>query len=107
MAHNILRRAHGSQALVWSQELGDAAQKWCENLALRDELQHDNKTMDSKNQGENLAAITVMDPQRNGPSPNACVLVVGEWYGELKNYNFQTGLPKGPQVQIKHFAQVT
>ncbi|CAH3178197.1 unnamed protein product, partial [Porites lobata] len=49
LAHNKLRGLHGSQSLVWSEELADEAQKWCEKLALNDQLGHDNKTMDEEN----------------------------------------------------------
>ena len=106
MAHNKLRKLHGAQAVAWSEELGDAAQAWCEVLALKDELAHDNKTMDTKNQGENLAAMTVTDPKSDGPSPDLCNLAVQKWYMEEINYNYQTGLPKAPGMLIKHFAQV-
>ena len=49
--HNKLRNLHGSQPLVWSEELGDEAQKLCDYLASSEELEHDNKTMDKNNQG--------------------------------------------------------
>ena len=32
--------------------------------------------------------------------------VVDEWYKEERNYNYRTGMPKAPGLQIKHFAQV-
>ena len=106
MAHNELRALHGAQGLAWSEELGTEAQAWCEELALKDELKHDNKSMDTKNQGENLAAIAVVDPQSEGPSADTCAMVVKQWYSEEKNYNYQAALAKGPGMPIKHFAQV-
>ncbi len=108
MAHNNLRKLHGAQTVAWSEELGDEAQAWCEELALKDDLSHDNKTMDTKNEGENLAAIAVTDSkaQSNGPSSDLCNLAVQKWYMEETNYNYQTGLPKVPGMPIKHFAQV-
>ena len=108
MAHNKLRALHGSQSLVWSEELGDETQKWCEELALNDVLEHDNKTMDTKNQGENLAAVNDSEKALTsaGPTPDLCKKVVERWYMEEQNYNYQTGMPKGPRMPIKHFAQV-
>ena len=106
LAHNNLRKLHGSQPLVWSEELGDEAQKWCEELALNDDLEHDNKTMETKNQGENLAAAPVTDQRSEGPSPDVCTQAVEQWYIEESNYNYQTGLPKAPGLPIKLFAQV-
>ena len=61
--HNKLRNLHGSQPLVWSEELGDEAQKWCDYLALSDELEHDNKTMDKNNQGQNFGAVSGVGKQ--------------------------------------------
>lgn len=106
VAHNNLRKLHGAQSVTWSEELGDEAQKWCEELALKDVLAHDNKTMDTKNQGENLAAMAVADPKSEGATPDLCTLAVQKWYMEETNYNYQTGLPKVPGMPIKHFAQV-
>jgi len=106
VAHNKLRKLHGAQSVAWSEELGDGAQKWCEELALKDVLAHDNKTMDTENQGENLAAMAVADPKSEGATPEQCTLAVQKWYMEEGNYNYQTGLPKGPGMPIKHFAQV-
>ena len=106
IAHNKLRALHGSQSLVWSEELGDETQKWCEELALNDVLEHDNKTMDTKNQGENLAAVNGNNQQSGGPTPDLCESIVKRWYMEEQNYNYQTGIPKAPGLPIKHFAQV-
>lgn len=105
--HNKLRNLHGSQPLVWSEELRDEAQKWCDYLALSDELEHDNKTMDKKNQGENIGAVSGIGKQIKGPSPDLCVKVVEQSYGEEKNYDYQTGLPKASGLPINHFAQVS
>lgn len=106
MAHNNLRKIHGAQPVAWSEELSEGAQKWCEALAIKDDLAHDNKTMDTKNQGENLAAMTVTDSKSEGATPDLCNMAVDEWYMEETNYNYQTGLPKSPGLPIRHFAQV-
>ena len=108
MAHNNLRKLHGAQSVAWSEELGDEAQNWCEQLALKDDLAHDNKTMDTKNEGENLAAVPITDAkaQSEGPAPDLCNMAVQQWYMEEANYNYQTGMPKAPGMPIKHFAQV-
>ena len=67
MAHNKLRRLHGSHPLVWSEDLAAETQKWCANLALNDKLEHDNQAIDMKNQGENIAAVYFNDEQRGSP----------------------------------------
>lgn len=106
MTHNKLRKLHGAQALAYSEELGVEAQKWCEELAIKDELSHDNRTMDTKGEGENLAATPVTGTKSEGATPDLCILAVQKWYAEEQNYNYQTGLPKAPGMPIKHFAQV-
>jgi len=106
MTHNKLRKLHGAQALAYSEELGVEAQKWCEELAIKDELSHDNRTMDTKGEGENLAATPVTGAKSEGATPDLCTLAVQKWYAEEQNYNYQTGLPKTPGMPIKHFAQV-
>ncbi|XP_073241399.1 trypsin-2-like [Porites lutea] len=105
MAHNKLRRLHGSQPLVWSEDLAAEAQKWCANLALNDKLEHDSQAINMKNQGENIAAVYFNDEQRGSPPLSLCKKVVDEWYKEERNYNYQTGMPKAPGLPIKHFAQ--
>lgn len=104
--HNNLRKLHGAQALAYSEELGEEAQKWCENLAIKDELSHDNRTMDKKGEGENLAATPLTGAKSEGATPDLCTLAVQKWYAEEPNYNYETGLPKAPGMPIKHFAQV-
>ena len=106
MAHNKLRRLHGSHPLVWSEDLAAEAQKWCANLALNDKLEHDSQAINMKNQGENIAAVYFNDEQRGSPPLSLCKKVVDEWYKEERNYNYQTGMPKAPGLPIKHFAQV-
>ena len=106
MTHNKLRKLHGAQALTYSEELGQEAQNWCEEIAMKDELSHDNKTMDTKNLGENLAATPVTDAKSERATPDLCTLAVQRWYAEEPNYNYETGLPIQPGMPIKHFAQV-
>ena len=77
VAHNKLRTLHGSQPLVWSEDLASDAQKWCEELALNDVLEHDNKTLGTDNQGENIAAANVSNLQSGGPTPE--LLKNGTW----------------------------
>ena len=109
MAHNKLRKVHGAQPLLWSEELGDEAQKWCEKLAMNDVLEHDNKTIDYKNEGENLASVngTSLTTRRaSDPLLDLCPKVVQRWYSEEVNYNYKTGMPKANGLSINHFAQV-
>lgn len=106
MVHNKLRYAHGSQPLIWSEDLGAETQQWCEELAMNDALEHDNKTLDAKDEGENLAAISGTGGRGNGRIPNLCIQAVRQWYSEEVNYDYETGLPKSPELQIVHFAQV-
>lgn len=109
MAHNKLRKLHGAQSLLWSEELGDEAQKWCEKLAMNDVLEHDNKTIDYKNVGENLASVngTSLTTRRaSDPLLDLCPKVVQRWYSEEVNYNYKTGMPKANGLSINHFAQV-
>ena len=37
------RAVHGSLPLVWSEELASKVQKWCEELALNDILEQEDK----------------------------------------------------------------
>ena len=106
VAHNKLRTLHGSQPLVWSEELASDAQKWCEELALNDVLEHDNKTLGTNNQGENIVAANGSNLQSGGPTPELCKMMVEKWYMEEHNYNYKTGMPKAPGLPINHFAQV-
>lgn len=111
MVHNKLRKLHGAQPLLWSEELGDKAQKWCEKLAMNDVLEHDNKTIDYENVGENLASVngsSLTTRRLKGIDPllDLCSKVVLRWYSEEVNYNYKTGMPKSNGLPINHFAQV-
>ena len=44
VVHNK-RAVHGSLSLVWSEELACEAQKWCEELALNDILEQEDKNL--------------------------------------------------------------
>ena len=44
VVHNK-RAVHGSLSLVWSEELASEAQKWCEELALNDILEQEDKNL--------------------------------------------------------------
>ena len=78
MAHNKLRNLHGSQPLVWSEKLGYEAQKWCEELAMNGEIQHDGQAMNEKNEGENIGVVPKISQRSEGPDP--CNTVVEKWY---------------------------
>ncbi|RMX60265.1 hypothetical protein pdam_00009103 [Pocillopora damicornis] len=106
VSHNGLRKIHGAQPVAWSEELAKEATEWCEKLAMQGDLGNDNTTMDSKNRGENIAATSLTNSKSGGPRPELCAMAVDEWYSEIVNYNFETGLPKSPGLPIKHFAQV-
>lgn len=105
MAHNKLRNLHGSQPLVWSEKLGYEAQKWCEELAMNGEIQHDGQVMNAKNEGENIGVVPKISQRSEGVGP--CNTLVEKWYSEERNYNYQTGLPKAPAMPVSHFAQVS
>lgn len=106
LSHNGLRKLHGAQPVAWSEELAEEATKWCEKLAIQDQLENDNRTMDSKNEGENIAATSATGSKSEGPSPELCAMAVDQWYSEMTNYNYETGLPNSPGLPIKHFAQI-
>ena len=44
VVHNK-RAVHGSLSLVWSEELASEAKKWCEELALNDILEQEDKNL--------------------------------------------------------------
>ena len=44
VAHNK-RAVYGSLSLVWSEELASEAQKWCEEVALNDILEQEDKNL--------------------------------------------------------------
>ena len=44
VVHNK-RAVHGSLSLVWSEELASEAQKWCEEFALNDILEQEDKNL--------------------------------------------------------------
>ena len=50
-AHNKYRKLHGAPPLKWSGKLQNSAQKWANQLARAQQLQHDNQQAE----GENLA----------------------------------------------------
>ncbi|XP_074613617.1 chymotrypsinogen B-like isoform X2 [Acropora palmata] len=107
--HNMLRRQHGAQPLIWSEALAEDAQKWAEYLAINDKIQHDTDTLAEKDEGENIAWFVPPQPKCQAGWKPDCVMcreVVQNWYDEAKNYDYQHGTAKHPGLPITHFAQV-
>lgn len=85
------------------------AQKWAENLANRDRVEHDYQDLITKGQGENIAWINSTTEKCEGPKKPGCVGcgdIVKKWYSEGKNYDFQKGAAIDPGQPVRHFNQV-
>lgn len=107
--HNRLRTLHGTQPLAWSESVAADAQKWVEYLAQNDKIEHDSETLNSKDQGENIAWFTPPQLKCENEGTTNCVTcteIVTNWYNEVQNYNFQEGSSKNMTLPVKHFAQV-
>ena len=108
-AHNNARKTYDVDGVSWSESLAADALIWAEYLAENDKMIHDNATMDTKNQGENLAWFKPAKERCMGPKTPDCVTceeIVDDWIAQAQNYNFTTGLPKVPGLKINQFAQV-
>ena len=108
--HNMLRRQHGAQPLIWSEALAEDAQKWAEYLAINDKIEHETDTLAEKDEGENIAWFVPPQPKCQAGWKPDCVMcreVVQNWYDEAKNYDYQHGTAKHPGLPITHFAQVS
>ncbi|XP_027039120.1 transmembrane protease serine 9-like isoform X1 [Pocillopora damicornis] len=107
--HNQLRALHNASALCWSESLAGEAQKWAENLANRDRVEHDYQDLITKGQGENIAWINSTTEKCEGPKKPGCVGcgdIVKKWYSEGKNYDFQKGAAIDPGQPVHHFNQI-
>ncbi|CAH8501841.1 unnamed protein product [Dicrocoelium dendriticum] len=92
-AHNRYRAAHGSPNLVYDESLARSAQRWAQEIAKRNRLQHS----EARNCGENLgfkwcsAECSLSGDQ-----------VTKMWYDEIKDHDYN----KEFQPKSGHFTQV-
>lgn len=108
-AHNNYRAKHGVPPLMWSQDLAEGAQAWADQLASTDSLQHDQVAVQNHRMGENLAYFQPAVPKCEGAMVDNCVNcreMVQRWYDEVKNYDFDKGVPKKSNAPYKHFSQL-
>lgn len=96
-AHNRYRAHHQTAGLVHSAELTRGAQKWAEEIASRDRLDHDPESQRSMT-GENVA-MKYSSAHTNFPGTS----FVDSWYSEAADYKF-TG--QEDQIECGHFTQV-
>lgn len=94
-AHNQLRQSHGAPALVIDDKLNAMAQRWAEQLARKDIVEH---SPDS-NVGENIYAAW----GNGNPFDVHGKTAVQAWYDEIKYYKFAK---PGFSMETGHFTQV-
>jgi len=98
--HNRVRAIHGSDSLKSSSELEAQAQKWAEQLASMNRLQHSNNSYKSSPLGEN-----VFGGFHSGKTPEDIAIGATEsWYSEIDDFDFNK-----PEAKLKgcgHFTQV-
>jgi len=75
-AHNQYRAKHNAPPLKWSSKAATAAQRWAEQLAKQNKLQHG----DHEGMGQNLAYMSGK-PMTGQEATNM-------WYNEIKKYDF-------------------
>lgn len=90
-AHNKYRKDHGAPPLKWSSKLQNNAQKWANELAKKQSLQHANQ----QEEGENLSYVM----GKELTAQYACDM----WYNEIKDYNYNR---PGFSSATGHFTQV-
>ncbi|XP_065896937.1 uncharacterized protein [Dysidea avara] len=90
-AHNQYRSKHNAPPLKWSSKAAMAAQRWAEQLAKQNKLQHG----DHEGMGQNLAYMS--------GKPMTGQEATDMWYDEVKKYDF-----KNPRFTpgTGHFTQV-
>ena len=96
IAHNKFRAWHGSPPLIWSKELTEKAEEIATELTNKETSQLLSDLPGFEVTGENIAKIW------HG-FETAPLKATEEWYGEVKEYNFQN--PKITDV-TKHFTQM-
>lgn len=90
-AHNEYRRRHGAPALKWSSKLASDADKWANDLAKRNVMQHSS----TRDQGENLGFVSGSEMTGRRAAEM--------WYEEVKDYRFNN---PGFGSKTGHFTQV-
>ncbi|XP_045181656.2 Golgi-associated plant pathogenesis-related protein 1-like [Mercenaria mercenaria] len=99
-SHNKYRAIHGAPEMQPAQELIDYAQKYANDLAKRDTMEHSKCTLPSGGRiGENLYCYWSSNTTE---SPTA-EMAVSSWYDEIKDYNFNN---PGFGMNTGHFTQV-
>jgi uncharacterized protein YkwD len=84
---NFYRARHQVGPLVWDDALAAGSAAYAKVLAKACVLQHS----DTKTYGENLMMVQQL------PKPdNTCSIGIHSWYGEVKNYIFNTQRVRGP-----------
>lgn len=96
-AHNKYRVHHQTPALAYSAELTRGAQKWAEEIAARDRLDHDPECQGNM-VGENVA-MKYSSAHTDFPGTS----FVDSWYSEASDYKFDG---TEDQIECGHFTQV-
>lgn len=93
--HNKVRKEVGVGPVKWSSSLAKVAQEWADGLAESGQLKHRPRIKGQPGYGENLAV-----------GPNVLV-AAGLWYGEIKNYQAGTAIPKDfGSFKAGHYTQM-
>ncbi|XP_052762420.1 Golgi-associated plant pathogenesis-related protein 1-like [Mya arenaria] len=99
-AHNRLRQPHQAPTMTLADDLNVYAQKWADNLAARDTMEHSNCKLPSGGSvGENLYMCWSSDPKAGVKASDA----VQSWYDEIKDYDFSK---PDFAMDTGHFTQV-
>ncbi|KAH3748673.1 Golgi-associated plant pathogenesis-related protein 1-like [Dreissena polymorpha] len=98
--HNDLRKKHSAQALTLADDLTAYAQKWADDIAKRDRMEHSKCTLPSGDSvGENIYMCWSSDGSAAADANDA----VQSWYDEIKDYDFNK---QGFAMNTGHFTQV-
>lgn len=99
-AHNNLRAMHGAPPLTFADDLNEYSQKWADDIAKRDQMEHSNCTLPGGGRvGENIYMCWSSDPNATCNAKDACQ----SWYDEIKDYNYNKS---GFSMKTGHFTQV-
>jgi len=91
-AHNAMRAKYGMPPLVWDTKLAAFAQQWADTRAKTGAVHRPNNRY-----GENT--------YWSGGTPRTAKYVVGDWGGEVKNYDLAANRCK-PTKDCSHFTQI-
>jgi len=94
--HNVYRKNHEAEDLVYNEALAIGAQKWADHIAEIATMEHSPES-DGK-VGENIATHTNPDMDFNFTAQMA----VDSWYSEILDYDFEGE----NQLECGHFTQV-